>query len=27
VEIVRESLEITARICIYTNAQFDISEL
>jgi ATP-dependent HslUV protease subunit HslV len=27
VEIVREALEITARICIYTNAQFDISEL
>lgn len=26
-EIVREALEITSRICIYTNAQFDISEL
>jgi ATP-dependent HslUV protease, peptidase subunit HslV len=26
-EIVREALEITARICIYTNAQFDIEVL
>ena len=26
-EIVRESLEITARICIYTNSQFDIEVL
>jgi ATP-dependent HslUV protease subunit HslV len=26
-EIVREALEITARICIYTNTQFDIQEL
>ena len=26
-EIVKEALDITARICIYTNAQFDIQEL
>jgi ATP-dependent HslUV protease subunit HslV len=26
-EIVRESLEITARICIYTNSQFVVEEL
>jgi ATP-dependent HslUV protease subunit HslV len=26
-EIVKEALEITARICIYTNTQFDIQEL
>ena len=26
-EIVKEALEITARICIYTNSQFDIEEL
>lgn len=26
-EIVREALEITARICIYTNAQFVVEEL
>jgi ATP-dependent HslUV protease subunit HslV len=26
-EVVREALDITARICIYTNSQFDIQEL
>jgi ATP-dependent HslUV protease subunit HslV len=26
-EIVKEALEITAKICIYTNSQFDIEEL
>ena len=26
-EVVKEALEITARICIYTNTQFDIQEL